>query len=225
MPDTEVVITILDNPVTLRRLSLRGWSGLENLKKEMDDAISKKDFDTYFVSTIQFIEMALSPSEKIEWSEVSWWEFLEIYSKTVELNKPTILFPILDVTQKKEGKKMPWEYDGRSWYFWLNLFADRYGWNETTIGELDIDTAIGLYQEIELNSQLEKEWSWGLSEIAYQYNSSTKKSEYKPLDRPEWMLPISPKQLPVIRMRKDMMPMGNIVNFQEPKKEDDKRGI
>jgi hypothetical protein len=75
-----------------------------------------------------------------------------------------------------------------------------------------------------LEEQLDKEWTYSLSEIAFPYNSSTKKSEYKPLDRPEWMLPISPKQLPVIKMRKDMMPMGNIVDMTEkPKK--DIRGI
>ena len=87
---------------------------------------------------------------------------------------------------------------------------------------LDIDTAIGLYQEISIDDQFEKEWEWSLSEIAFPYNQSTKKQEYKPLERPEWMLPISPKQLPTMKMRKDMMPVGNIVDLSVKA---DKRGI
>jgi len=211
---TESIIRVLGKNLTIHRLFLREWSEMEGLKQAMDDAISKKDFNEYFSNCIRFIEMASIQSE-IKWDEVPWWEFLTAYSEVVKLNTPTIDFPILTSTQKKEDKKLPWEYAGRSWFFWLNLLAGNYGWNEEQIANTDIDTAIGCYQEILIDDQFRKEWDWGLSEIAYPYNASTKTSNFKPLDRPEWMRPIAPKHLPIIKMRKDMMPVGNVVDLSK----------
>lgn len=204
-------IKILGKEISLDRLHLRKWCELESVKKRMDDAISAKDFDTYFAYTVRFIEMA-SSSVSIDWDLVPWYEVVGAYNEAVRLNSPTIEFPIL-TGNKEENKKAPWEYDGRSWFFWLNLFASNYGWTSDTVSEIDIDTAIGLYQEITLEGQLEKEWQYGLSEISYPYNSSTKKQEFKPLERPDWMKPPIPKQLPVIKMRKDMLPMGHIIDL------------
>ena len=83
---------------------------------------------------------------------------------------------------------------------------------------MDIDTAIGAYQELSIDEQLQKEWEWGLSEVAYSYDSSTKKSRYVPLQRPAWMNPIIPKQLPVVKMRKSHLPVGNVIDVQEEAK-------
>ena len=216
-------LPVLGKPISFKRLTLKGWAKLEGMKKLMDDAVLEKDFDKYYTALIQFIETSMSPYWEIDWTKVPWYEAVGAYSEAVKLNLPTLEFPIL-VSTKAENKKLPWEYDGRQWYFGYIFLASNYGWDEKSVGEIDIDTAIGLYQEILLEEQLDKEWTYSLSEIAFPYNSSTKKSEYKPLERPEWMLPISPKQLPVIKMRKEMMPVGNIVNMTEkPKK--DIRGI
>lgn len=213
-----IKIKILGKDISPTRLRLKGWTELESVRKLMDDAISQKDFDKYFRAIVQFTEMASIPSnEKIDWDKVPWFELLELYSEAVKINSPSIEFPILTSPDEKKEKKLPWEYDGRSWYFWFNLFASRYGWNENVIENLDIDSAIGLYQEILIEQQFEKEWEWGLSEMAFPYNKSTKKQEFKALARPKWMLPLAPEFLPVIKIRKDMMPVGNIVDLQ-PKK-------
>lgn len=218
---SEKCVIVLGNEIKIKRLTLRGWTALEGIKKEMDSAISKRDYDNYYLASVRFIEMALSIPTKIDWEVVPWWEFLEIYAEAVSLNTPTIKFPILE-SSIKESKPLPWEYEGRGWFFWFNLFAKNYGWSENYIGALDIDTAIGLYQELSIDDQFQKEWEWSLSEIAFPYNQASKKQEYKPLERPEWMLPISPKSLPIVKMRKDMMPVGNIVDLSV---KEDKRGI
>jgi hypothetical protein len=207
-------IKILDVELTMSRLNLKGWTKLDGSRKLMDDAISAKDFDKYFLAIVQFIEIASFPI--IDWVQVPWYQVLEVYGKVVEINQPTIDFPVLHGNEKTD-KKLPWEYDGRAWYFWLNLFSRNYGWTENQIEHLDLDTALGLYQEITIDEQLGKEWEWGLSEIAYPYNSSTKKSEYRPIERPSWMKPMIPKQLPIIKIRKDMMPIGNVINLTEKK--------
>lgn len=203
---------------------------MEGLKKELDIAISKHDFNQIFLCKVKFIEMAISPSPSgVQWDEVPWYEFVALFSAAAQANSPTIEFPILRGSGEVD-KKLPWEYDGRAWYFWLNLFADVYGWDIDTVSNLDIDDAIGLYQEIEIGRQLEKEWQWGLSEVAYPYNKSTKKSEYRPLPRPNWMMPLVPKHLPIVKMKKSFLPVGNVIDLQaqeverrEEKKK--KRGI
>lgn len=185
---------------------------MELLRKKMADAISKKDFIQYFVYTVQIIEMASISLPKINWENVPWIEVAKAYSLAMEINNSTKDFPILHGSEE-EKKELPWEYEGRNWYFWLNLFASNYGWREQEIAEMEVDTAIGLYQEITIDDQMSKEWEYGLSEVSYQYNSSTKKSEFKPLPRPDWMRPIIPKELPIIRIRRDMLPVGVIVDL------------
>lgn len=197
---------------------------MEGLRQELDTATSKHDFNLIFSSMVKFIEVAVSPSPSgVEWDKVPWYEFLEIYSKAIEINSPKLEFPILRGSGG-DTKKQPWEYEGRSWYFWFNLFAKNYGWSEDEIANLDIDDALGLYQELQIDDQMDKEWEWGLSEIAYPYDASTKKQKYKPLQRPNWMMPMVPKQLPVVRMKKSHLPMGNIIDLQELERERKKSG-
>lgn len=205
-------IKILGKEISIERLRLKKWCGLESLRKKMDDAISKKDFDNYYAYTVQTIEMASISLPEINWEEVPWIEIAQAQNAVVILNNVTKDFPILHGSGQEE-KVQPWEYDGRAWFFWLNLFASNYGWNEYAIAEMDVDTAIGLYQEITISDQMEKEWEYGLSEVSYVYNKTTNLSEFKPLPRPDWMKPIIPKELPVIRMRKDMLPLGNIIDL------------
>lgn len=223
-----VKINIQRKELELARLTLRGWTKLGELKIEITETASKKDYAQLFQSMVKFIEaVSLSPTG-VDWEKVSWFEFYDVYAQAISLNSPRFEFPILVRASQEKNKKPPWEYTGRSWYFWLNLFASNYGWDAETIGNLDIDEAMGLYQELSIDDQLGKEWEWGLSEIAYPYDPSTKKSKYKSLQRPPWMLPIVPKQLPVVRMKKSFLPMGNIIDLQgqeSERLEKRKRGI
>jgi hypothetical protein len=202
------------------RLRLRKWVELDGIRQKMEDAISQRDFNTYFECIVRLLGMA-SSTNTIQWDTVAWFDTVSAYALVIQLNQPTRKFPILS-GKNKQDKKLPWEYDGRTWYFWLHIFASNYGWSEEVIANLDIDDAIGLYQEIEIADQMQKEWEWGLGEIAYPYNSSTKKSEFKPLERPDWMLPITPKPVKM-KIPKGMIPVGVIIDLQGD--EAKKRGI
>lgn len=185
----------------------------------MDDAVSKKDFNEYFLATVRFID-TVSSTTTTNWEEVPWYETINAFAESANLNNITKKFPILD-GKKEKNEPLPWEYDGRSWYFWANLFSINYGWRLDEISLLDIDDALGLYQEIVIDDQMQKEWQWGLSEISYPYNQSSKKQEFKPLARPNWMLPIAPTPK-IVKLRKDMLPMGTIIDLSEVAK---KHGI
>lgn len=198
----------------LGRLRLKGWTYLDSLRKTMESAVSKKSYKSYYDAVIKFIDTALVPSKNtVDWSTVSWFELLDAFYVVVRLNTPTLKLPILE-SSLKENDPLPWEYDGRTWYFWFHLFAKSYGWTENVIANLDIDDAIALYQEIVIEEQLQREWEWGMSEVSYEYNKATKTSKHRSLERPKWMLPIVPEPKK-IKIRKDMLPVGNTINPNE----------
>lgn len=205
-------IKINNRTFKVERSTLRVWVGLNALQEKMKESISKRDYTTYSELVSKYVEMASGIEIKIAWDKVPWFELLEAYVLCTTENLIRVEFPILSGSKKSE--KLPWEYDGREWHFWLNLFASNYGWDEARIGNLDIDTAIGLYQEISIEGQLDREWWWGLSEIAYPYDTVSKTQKFKPLDRPDWMLPITP-QPKKVKIRQDMLPVGQVINLTE----------
>jgi hypothetical protein len=72
-----------------------------------------------------------------------------------------------------------------------------------------VETVFQLAQEILVDKQLEREFLWSMSEIAYPYNKSTKRSEFKELTRPEfmWQKASEPKRFKIpVRL----MPMGDV---------------
>jgi hypothetical protein len=195
----------------IRRLTLKGWAAIGDLSKNIQSTTNNKDWNRVSELIFQVIEIGSNKVDK----NLAWMDVVKIYNQIFELNRPTKDFPIL--TSKSKGKPLPWEYDGRGWYFWLNLFAENYGWSEEQVSNLDIDSAIGLYQEIIINEQLRNEWEWGLSEISYEYNKSTKKSHFKPLPRPDWMRPMVSAAEPVKKTKfpVSMIPAGLVVNLDE----------
>lgn len=195
-----------------KRLPLREWAKLDDARQKIQTAAESNAW--YDIPPLIYRSIRLSVTYLPGLSKTNWIKIAELYVRVVGVNQPTIKFPVL--TSKTNAEKQPWEYEGRIWYFWLNLFATKYGWGEKEIGFLDIDEAIGLYQEILIDEQLRQEWEHGLSDLAYEYVPSTKKSKYRPLKRPDWMIGFAPKsKKPVkkIRMRATMLPVGNVVNL------------
>lgn len=193
----------------MNRLNLKDWSRLDDIRQKIN---TEAEAGRWQIVPNLIIESIILCGAEIE--DPPWMDVAELYVEAVTLNQPRIKFPIF--TSKEKGKKMPWEYEGRTWYFWLNLFAGQYGWAAQDIGELDLDDAFGLYEEIVVDDQHEKEWEYGLSEMAYVYNTTTKKSHFRPLSKPDWML-LSPdqakKSVKKIRMPKSALPVGEIINL------------
>lgn len=199
--------------ITPNRLTLRGWAILEDINKKIADDAGWKRWQEVSDSIFKAVSLTTNLKENME--DMFWMDVVEIYNKSMEVNSPTIKFPVM--TSRDKSDPMPWEYEGRSWYFWLNLFAGRYGWTEETVGALDIDTCIGLYQEILIDEQMEQEWDWGLSEMSQAYDKSSKKSRFVPLTRPSWMMGVAaaPKPPQTVKIHKSMMPQGIINSIGE----------
>jgi hypothetical protein len=192
-----------ENPIRYKRKLLKDWLALEEIRANLLEAAEQKNYSLISEGVRKYI----SAASDIEYKSGVWFEDLENFENAVRENLPTLKFALLRTREK--GDKLPWEYEGRTWFYWLHLFSGAYGWTENQISELDIDTAIGLLQEILIEEQLRHEWEWSLTEIAYPYNSTTKKSEFKALPRPDWMKKIVPNQKVMIRA--DLMPQGLIL--------------
>ena len=197
-----------------KRLKLRKWAELEGIRK----AIREYAKDGIYLPCVDLIYDTLRLcGVRGNFSKKPWFKTVEVYADCYQKNLPRLKFPIL--SGEGSDETVPWEYQGRDWYWWLNILAGKYGWEAGRVAEMDIDDAIGLYQEMEAQDQLEKEWEHGLSELAYEYSPATKKSKYKPLDRPKWMRMTKEmlKKKPVIKTKilASMMPIGNIVNLDE----------
>lgn len=197
-----------DKRIEFERKSLRKWIELEEARAKIKEVFRTRDGARAASSIFDYIREACKNCEDVDLRKLDSITALNLFVNAKLINSPTKNFPILkQATDDKE--KLPWEYEGRTWYFWANLFSKHYGWTMGEIAELDIDDAIGLYQELEIDRQLDREWDYGLSELAYPYDSTTKTGKFKPLPRPGWMMPIIPKPK-AIRIRKDMIPVGNI---------------
>jgi hypothetical protein len=112
-----------------------------------------------------------------------------------------------------KDEKESWDYSGRTWYIWSHMLASNYGWTLDTISAMEFEDAISLMQEIMINEQLNREWQWGLSEIAYSYNSTSKESKLRKLPRPDWMEVTLVKPITKVMIPKNMMPVGGIVRM------------
>lgn len=186
----------------------RKWITLENLKSKLIEGADSTDFpDKMFAYLSASFEIK---PEKLE--KKTWRECFELFGSANDRFSVKINIPIIR-DAPKDGEETDWEYEGRTWYYYSHLLATAYGWDLEYIANLGVEEAFAHIQEILTDSHLEKEFMYSLSEIAYPYNKSTKKGEFKPMRRPYWMKPLAPREVKKIKMRKDFIPMGKIIDI------------
>jgi len=195
----------------VRRLTLKGWTTLDDLRKELEEHAKAQEFVQAAALVRKIIQLSTGKKPRNKF----WLDDALLFIEILSVNSPKKDFPIL--TSKQQGKPLPWEYSGRMWYFWLNTLAKKYGWSEVEIAKMDIDDCIGLYQEIVADEQYEREWQNSLSEVAYAYNKSTKTSKLVELPKPDWMRPAPKKAQPVktVSMPARAVPMGVVLALDE----------
>lgn len=196
---------------TPTRLKLRKWLEFEQHQNKIHEASAKGDVEAYCESLCTLIADALCISIE-EVIPAPWYEVTLLYGQITSLNQIKEI-PMVRPHPHKKEPDAPWEYEGRDWFWWVHTLAKNYGWVRKEVEDLDIDEALALFQEIAVEEQTRKEWEWGMSEIAYPYNASTKKSTFKPLDRPAWMQEKPAVFLPAtkVKFHKSMIPLGRVI--------------
>jgi hypothetical protein len=105
-----------------------------------------------------------------------------------------------------KGAPEPYDYEGRNWAWVVHKLASRYGWSRDEVFNLYPEEAAAYLQEILISETLEAEERYSLSELAYQYDSVSKRSNYVPYRKPGWMYSTElPKP---VRVHKAALPYG-----------------
>jgi hypothetical protein len=181
------------------------WSRLESLAVEVQKAV-ESDVTKFPELVGLYLSTALNIPKKLT-KKLKWSDTISLYYLALTVNTPNKI-PLLTSDNKKE-KPVGWDYSGRNWNYWSHLFALNYGWSLEYIAGLDVNTALAHIQEILTDQQLEHEFVWSTTEIAYPYNSNTKQSKFSPLERPYWM---AEKAQPIrkVKILRSMLPIGQV---------------
>jgi len=199
-----IVVTLVNVEYNVSRSTLRQWLELEEIVKKIKEGKSKDKAKAIY----SYLSIVLG--EDIDFSTVSWYETATAFGEIIALNTIKYDFPILKAKIKESF--VSWDYEGREFYIWAHMIAEKYGWEIEYISNLDIDDAVAFAQEIAISEQLNREWEWGLSENSIQWDKKGK-GKFKPLDRPDWMrIPYDrEKELRTTKILKSMLPVGIIV--------------
>lgn len=170
------------------------------------------EFPTHLISFVS-TALRISPDhlENLPWEYVV-DAFYKIVAK-VPIVKLPLTAGYIDTVSNS-----PWDYEGRTWHLYSHLLAKAYGWKLDYISQLQVEEALAKIQEILTDEQLGREFIYSLSEIAYPYDQSTKKSTFQPLPRPAWMrTPIKPTQKLIMPL--SSIPVGNVNNDAVPEED------
>lgn len=203
-----MVINLGNTEYKLEQAKLRLWLQLGSIQDNISGAVANGGYKELAHHVCQYVATALSIfPEDIE--NLPWEEVADAFAEIVNVNALNFEIPLL-LNKSKDDTKVPWDYDGRNWYFWLHSIAKEFGWTIEYIAEMNIEDGVKILQEILVNEQMQKEWSWALSEKSVQKVGNDYK--FKELPRPDWMrYSTKPIHRTVIQIPEHLMPMGNII--------------
>lgn len=189
------------------RPHFRGWIELEELKERVIRAA--EEGRGFAESIYSLLSAALGVSPKLL-SQIYWIDLLLAFNAVCLHNLPHLSLPLLNGTgASQKSKRDPWDYDGRMWYLYANLIARAYGWSLEQISQLKVEDALAIIQEILTDEQLDREFRWGMSTVAYSEDKGSKSMKFNELPRPYWMRPpIQPVKKFKIASR--FLPVGEV---------------
>ena len=188
------------------RLKFKEWLLLGEIQDKLIESVRSRSYPDIAKNIIDYVAYA---TKKTDLMELPWYDVALLHQEVLASNMTEIDLPLLKSTAKATNKEDAWEYEKRTWYAWANLFATAYGWDLNYIAHLDVDDALALCQEQLVQEQLRKEWEWGITELSHPYDSTTKKSTFLPLPRPEWMK--SQRPMKIVKIPKSMLPAGVVI--------------
>lgn len=189
-----------------RETLFKEWVVQEERKEKIIKAVRDRS-DEFPTLLIEFVSTALRVSPA--WIEDIPWNNLVDAFYSILLRYPSVDIPITQPYKRDTESKDDWDYDGRSWPFYSHIIAAEYGWTLEYISQLKVYDALATIQEILTKEQLDKEFLHHLSEVAYQYDKSTHKSNYVAMKRPSWMSP-KIKEVPRFKMPASFLPVGAV---------------
>lgn len=118
--------------------------------------------------------------------------------------------------RERHQKSVAWDYEGRAAFMVVHLIARTYGWSVEEVVGLVPEVGFALVNEILVDEQLSQEWEYGLSEVSRVYDKATKRTRFRPLPRPLWMVGRAADL--VMNIPKSVLPQGNVVELWDAAK-------
>ena len=180
------------------------WLELESLKEKIIEAVREgTDFPAHLFT---YLRTALVINPKY-YDQGDWVRVVNLFYVVLD-KSPKVELPITSPSNDTH-KDEPWDYPDRIWHLYSHMLAKSYGWSLEYISHLCVGEALAKIQEIMTDEQLDREFFYGLSEVAYSYDKGSKKSKYNPMPRPHWMRPTM-KPVERFLIPAYMLPVGNV---------------
>lgn len=207
-----IQVALSGREFTVARARLGGYLALQGAQEHVDHAVQAQDNGQIADGLFLYLSTALPELNREAFEAAPWFDVLQAYDDVLALNRipDSTKFSILRRVEERKGRSVPWHYIGRSAFVWLHTIARAYNWPRAEIETLWPEEAIAFIQEIMVDEQLEREFLYSLSEVAYSYDKATKKSKYLPMARPLFMVM---RNEPVKRtlLHRSSLPVGNVV--------------
>jgi hypothetical protein len=111
----------VNEKLKFERKLLRDWLNLEEIRGNILEAADRSNYSELSLKVEQYV----SAVSNCKWKITTWFDAVETFEAAVKANLPVHQFALLRTRAKNE--KLPWEYEGRTWYYWLHLFSSTYG--------------------------------------------------------------------------------------------------
>jgi len=210
-PD-RIEVTIAGLVQEVERVRLGSYLRLQRAAKRLSKAAAQADTGGIADALFEYLIACIHDLDRGEFNEAPWYEVVSAFRQIRRLNhipNAEDYSLLTKTTSSGNEKTVAWDHDDREVLLWIHLIANSYKWSKTEIEELWPEEAIAYIQEILVEEQLRREFLYSLSEVAYPYDKATKKSKFRPMQRPLWMVAGGGRKTD--RVLKSMLPVGNVV--------------
>lgn len=206
-----IEVTIAGLVQICERVRLGSYLRLQRVAKRLSKAAAQADTGAIADALFEYLNACIPDLARGKFNEAPWYEVISAFSDLMQHNRirGAENFSMLVNVGAKSGKTVAWDHDDREILIWIHTIANAYKWSKSEIENLWPEEAVGYIQEILVDHQFEREFLYSLSELAYPYDKATKKSSFRPMERPLWMVAGGGRKND--RVLKSMLPVGNVI--------------
>jgi len=143
-------------------------------------------------------------------------DLASVLNTAIEINERIDLLPWQTTYLTESGKTKNTDYDNRELAIIIHTLAEAYHWSPETILNLPPEIAACYVQEIMLSEWRDREFSYTLSEAAYD-----EKGKYRPYPRLPWVVEIAGPSEKEARgpVKRSMLPDGVVIDYEKEQNE------
>jgi hypothetical protein len=153
--------------------------------------------------------------------DLSLGDLVKVAMAVKGMNLPTgrMAWDLIPMEEDDDPASQPVDFIGRALTRVIHTLAQHYGWSIDRIIKLPREVAMAHLQECVLADRRTKEWTYSLSEVAWEYDKGAGVSRYRPLPDLPWEKGIPSRkreeeEIPE-HIREKYWPKGVIIDLQD----------